>query len=57
MIVLSSDKAVKDLLDKRSSIYSSRTDVYLGNVVSNNLRVVLMVSSSRRWRGDLGFKH
>lgn len=57
MIVLSSDKAVKDLLDKRSSIYSSRTDVYLGNVVSNNLRVVLMVSSGRRWRGDLGFKH
>ncbi|KAI8169899.1 Cytochrome P450 monooxygenase yanC [Colletotrichum sp. SAR 10_70] len=49
MIVLSSDKAVKDLLDKRSSIYSSRTDVYLGNVVSNNLRVVLM-KYGERWR-------
>ncbi|KAF6784298.1 cytochrome p450 [Colletotrichum sojae] len=42
MIVLSSDRAVKDLLDKRSSIYSSRTDVYLGNVASGNLRVVIM---------------
>lgn len=46
MIVLSSDRAVKDLLDKRSSIYSSRTDVYLGNVASGNLRVVLMVTFS-----------
>ncbi|KXH33974.1 cytochrome P450 [Colletotrichum simmondsii] len=46
MIVLSSDRAVKDLLDKRSNIYSSRTDLYLGNVVSGNLRVVMMVSCS-----------
>ncbi|KAK2012068.1 cytochrome P450 [Colletotrichum eremochloae] len=49
MIILSSDRAVKDLLDKRSAIYSSRTDVYLGNVVSANLRVVLM-KYGETWR-------
>ncbi|KAK1996954.1 cytochrome P450 [Colletotrichum falcatum] len=49
MIVLSSDRAVKDLLDKRSAIYSSRTDVYLGNVASGGLRVVLM-KYGETWR-------
>jgi hypothetical protein len=50
MIVLSSDQAVKDLLDKRSSIYSSRPDLYLSNIVSGasevsgGLRMLLMVS-------------
>lgn len=44
MIVLSSDKAIKDLLDKRSNIYSSRPDMYLGQVVSGNNRMLLMVS-------------
>ncbi|KAL1798265.1 hypothetical protein ACET3X_002302 [Alternaria dauci] len=34
MIVLSSDQAVKDLLDKRSGIYSSRPDLYLGQIAS-----------------------
>jgi hypothetical protein len=43
MIVLSSDQAVKDLLDKRSSIYSSRPDMYLGMVASGGLRMLLMV--------------
>lgn len=45
MIVLSSDRAVKDLLDKRSNIYSSRPDFYLGNTVSNWQRMLLMVSA------------
>ncbi|KAI3393066.1 hypothetical protein diail_4775 [Diaporthe ilicicola] len=49
LIVLSSDQVIKDLLDKRSGIYSSRTDVYLGNVVSNWLRVVLM-KYGEQWR-------
>lgn len=44
MIVLSSDQAIKDLLDKRSNIYSSRPDMYLGQVVSGNNRMLLMVS-------------
>lgn len=43
MIVLSSDKAIKDLLDKRSNIYSSRPDMYLGNIVSGGYRMLLMV--------------
>jgi hypothetical protein len=43
MIVLSSDQAIKDLLDKRSGIYSSRPEMYLGQIVSGGLRVLLMV--------------
>src|SRR4051794_35644731 len=42
MIVLSSDQAVKDLLDKRSNIYSSRPDMYLANIVSNSQRMLLL---------------
>ncbi|CAN9193775.1 unnamed protein product [Alternaria alternata] len=42
MIVLSTDQAIKDLLDKRSNIYSSRPDMYLGQVVSGNNRMLLM---------------
>ncbi|KNG45206.1 cytochrome p450 [Stemphylium lycopersici] len=49
MIVLSSDQAVKDLLDKRSGIYSSRPEVYLGNIVSNNDRMLLMPYGDK-WR-------
>ncbi|KAJ8118527.1 hypothetical protein OPT61_g506 [Boeremia exigua] len=43
MIVLSSDQATKDLLDKRSNIYSSRPDMYLSRIISNNCRMLLMV--------------
>ncbi|RYP78222.1 hypothetical protein DL771_000699 [Monosporascus sp. 5C6A] len=43
MIVLSSDQAVKDLLDKRSAIYSSRPEFYLGqDILSGGLRVLFM---------------
>ncbi|KAK2057163.1 cytochrome P450 [Colletotrichum caudatum] len=49
MIILSSDRAVKDLLDKRSAIYSSRPDIYLGNVASGNLRLVTM-NYGETWR-------
>ncbi|KAI2467557.1 putative cytochrome P450 [Annulohypoxylon bovei var. microspora] len=49
MVVLSSDQAIKDLLDKRSNIYSSRPEAYLGNVVSNNERVLLM-EYGEKWR-------
>lgn len=47
MVVLSSDQAVKDLLDKRSAIYSSRPDMYVGNIVSGGLRTLLMVRFSQ----------
>lgn len=43
MIVVSSDQAVKELLDKRSGIYSSRPPLYIGNLISGWLRMVLMV--------------
>lgn len=46
LVVLSSDQAIKDLLDKRSSIYSSRPDMYLANITSGYLRVLNMVSIS-----------
>jgi cytochrome P450 len=47
MIVLSSDQAIKDLLDKRSNIYSSRPDMYMARIVSGGNRMLLLVSS--RW--------
>lgn len=43
MVVLSSDQSIKDLLDKRSAIYSSRPDMYLGMIVSGGMRMLLMV--------------
>jgi hypothetical protein len=44
LIVLSSDQAVKDLLDKKSSIYSDRPDMFIGQkIASGNLRLVVMV--------------
>lgn len=43
-IIISSDQAVKDLLDQRGGIYSSRPENYIGgDVFSGGLRVVLMV--------------
>ena len=42
-IVLSSDVAIKDLLDKRSGIYSSRPEMYISRLASGDLRMVLMV--------------
>jgi hypothetical protein len=44
MIVLSTDQAIKDLLDKRSNIYSSRPEMYLGRILSGGFRMLLMVS-------------
>ncbi len=44
MIVLSSDVAVKDLLDRKSGIYSDRPDMFIGQkIASGNLRLVVMV--------------
>ncbi|KAK7755682.1 hypothetical protein SLS62_002293 [Diatrype stigma] len=50
VIVLNTDQAVKDLLDKRSSIYSSRPELYLGQgIVSGGFRMLLMVYGET-WR-------
>lgn len=44
MIVLSSDTAVKELLDRRSGIYSDRQDMYMAQTLcSGGMRVLIMV--------------
>ncbi|KAK5172958.1 uncharacterized protein LTR77_003080 [Saxophila tyrrhenica] len=44
LIVLSSDDAVKELLDRRSGIYSSRQEMYIGqDLCSNGLRLLMMI--------------
>lgn len=44
MIVLNSDKAIKDLLDKRSNIYSDRPAMFIGQrLLSDGCRMLLMV--------------
>ena len=46
LIVLSSDEAVKELLDKRSGTYSSRPEMYIGqDLCSDGLRLLMMVRS------------
>ncbi|MCJ1468407.1 hypothetical protein MMC07_007035 [Pseudocyphellaria aurata] len=43
MIVLNSDLAIKDLLDKRGAIYSSRPEAYIAqNILSGGLRILFM---------------
>ncbi|RYP69934.1 hypothetical protein DL771_005794 [Monosporascus sp. 5C6A] len=46
LVVLSSDQAIKDLLDKRSGIYSSRPEMYLGSMVGGGFRMLLMVNAT-----------
>lgn len=47
MIVLSSDKPIKDLLDKKSAIYSGRPDLYTGQtLLSGGKRMVMMVRTT-----------
>ena len=42
-IVLSSDEAIKELLDRRSGIYSSRLDMYIGQTLcSDGMRLLMM---------------
>ncbi|KAF2994675.1 hypothetical protein E8E13_001610 [Curvularia kusanoi] len=52
MVVLSSDVAVKDVLDKRSAIYSSRPDMHMAQIVSGGLRFSLMLGKryGELWR-------
>lgn len=46
MVVLSSDVAVKEVLDKRSGNYSDRPDMFIGqNIASGNMRLFVMVGS------------
>jgi hypothetical protein len=44
MIVLSGDRAIKDLLDKKSAVYSDRPELYIGQTLaSGDLRFLMMV--------------
>ncbi|KAK5555882.1 hypothetical protein LTR46_006323 [Exophiala xenobiotica] len=44
LVVLSSANAVKDLLDKKSGIYSDRQEMYVGQTLcSGDLRMLMMV--------------
>ncbi|KAI0146818.1 cytochrome P450 [Xylariaceae sp. FL1272] len=57
MVILSTDQAVKDLLDKRSAIYSSRPDMYLAqDIASGGLQIALM-EYGERWRMLRGIAH
>jgi hypothetical protein len=50
LIILSSDLAVKDLLDKRSAIYSDRMDMYVGMTLASGDLRLLMMRYGPRWR-------
>ncbi|KAK3392724.1 cytochrome P450 [Podospora didyma] len=50
LVVLSSDKAVKDLLDKKSNLYSHRPQLYLGQTICSGDLRVLMMGYSSQWR-------
>jgi cytochrome P450 len=50
LIVLSSDQAVKDLMDKKSNIYSSRPDLYVvSDLISGGYRMLFM-KYAQQWR-------
>lgn len=51
LIVLSSDTAVKELLDRRSGIYSDRQDMYIGQTLCSGDLRLLMMNYSPKWRG------
>ncbi|TFB01701.1 Cytochrome P450 monooxygenase yanC [Trichoderma ghanense] len=49
-IVLSSDVAVKDLLDKRSSIYSGRPELYMGQEIMSGGYRPLFMGNNAVWK-------
>lgn len=51
LIVLSSDTAVKELLDRRSGIYSDRLDMYIGQTLCSGDLRLLMMGYGPKWRG------
>ncbi|GAP88233.2 putative cytochrome P450 [Rosellinia necatrix] len=59
MIVLNSDLAIKDLVDKRGAIYSSRPEAYIAqDILSGGLRVLFMPNSpNNAWKMVRKFLH
>lgn len=51
LIVLSSDQAVKALLDKRSALYSHRQEMYIGQTLCSGGLRMLMMGYTPVWRG------
>ncbi|KAI1061390.1 hypothetical protein LB507_011315 [Fusarium sp. FIESC RH6] len=49
-IVLSSAQAVKDLLDKKSALYSDRQEMYVGQVLGSGGLRLLMMGYGQTWR-------
>lgn len=50
LVVLSSDKAVKELLDKKSNMYSHRQEMYIGQTLCSGDLRILMMGYTGRWR-------
>lgn len=50
LVVLSSDKSVKDLLDKKSGLYSHRQEMYIGQTLCSGDLRILMMPYTPRWR-------
>ncbi|KAK5937706.1 hypothetical protein PMZ80_009835 [Knufia obscura] len=50
LIVLSSDEAVKELLDKRSNNFSDRQEMYIGQTLCSGDLRLLMMGYGPRWR-------
>lgn len=48
-IVLSDPQDIKELLDLRGSIYSSRPDMRMANTASGELRMLLKVGTILKW--------
>ncbi|KAJ8111930.1 hypothetical protein ONZ43_g5505 [Nemania bipapillata] len=57
MVVLNSDTAIKELIDRRGAIYASRPESYIAqDVLSGGLRVLFMPNNSV-WKGARKFVH
>lgn len=50
LIVLSKDEVVKELLDRRSAIYSDRQDMYIGQTLCSDGLRLLMMRYGNTWR-------
>ncbi|KAK1782024.1 cytochrome P450 [Copromyces sp. CBS 386.78] len=50
LIVLSGDRAVKDLLDKKSNMYSHRQERYIGQTICSGDLHMLMMGYTPEWR-------
>jgi hypothetical protein len=50
MIVLNDEKSVKELLDRRSSIYSSRPDLYFGHTLLGGENRMSVMPYGSAWR-------